>query len=308
MSTQCEPRPGMDRLLARASAGSFMAVDLGSGSEPLLGPSASWCARVVLADTLFGGGLQHAERVNAAVVELAARVPFSAWPLYSERRTWLSSHADHRSRAAAADEIWWASAAAAFGLTILFIHDLHDGLPLVCGSGPTCIFIGWQVASAHFVRLLPRGTQLSGLHFATAADRVPISRHRLLIGDAPDSTQRQQHDRDRRREPSAAHSSRTNEPADRLRDSSLVANRRGKPSDQYSMPNQTEGARTRGRMPQTGRTRSVQAPAACSTCAGLLSPSSMEAALGVCVSCFRASPDQRSHADSLRSRRGGRHR
>ena len=156
--------------------------------------------------------------VNAAVVELAARVPFSAWPLYSERRTWLSSHADHRSRAAAADEIWWASAAAAFGLTILFIHDLHDGLPLVCGSGPTCIFIGWQVASAHFVRLLPRGTQLSGLHFATAADRVPISRHRLLIGDAPDSTQRQQHDRDRRREPSAAHSSRTNEPADRLRD------------------------------------------------------------------------------------------
>ena len=272
-------------------------------SEQMLGPSASWCARVVLADTLFGGGLQHAERVNISVLELAARVPFAAWPSYSERRAWLSSHSDHRSRAAAADEIWWASAAAAFGLTILFIHDLHDGLPLVCGSGPTCIFIGWQVASAHFVRLFPRGTQLSGLYFAAAADRVSIPHHRLLLGDGPDG-QRQQHDRNRARNSSAALSSRTNEP-DRLRDPSLATNPRGR--DQFD-PFPSDAGRNRGRGLRSGRTRSVQAPLACSTCAGVLSSSSMEAALGVCVSCFRASPEQRSHIDSLRSRRGGRHR
>ena len=175
----------LDRLMARACAGGFVAVDLGAGGELHSGrDGAAWCARVVLADSLFGGGMQHAERVNADVIDVAQRIPPHAWPSNAERLAWISAHSDADGRAAPADEVWWACAAAAYGLTILVLHDLSAGLPLVVGSGPTWVIIGWQVANRHFVRVLPRGIDLSALHFAAATDRVQrLRRHATAKAD-----------------------------------------------------------------------------------------------------------------------------
>lgn len=150
---------------------------MGAGGPP---ESAKWCARLVLGESIFGDGEKHAERVNWAVMEIASSLPLNAWPTQPMRArdAWISAHLDAIGRSAPADCIWWASAAAAYGLTVIVVYDVADFAPIVFGRGPNVIWVGW-IHGNHFVALDVTGIPLvrsSGTRDLFPAEYLPPAR------------------------------------------------------------------------------------------------------------------------------------